>query len=190
MKKSYFLRSAALIIAISISQLAIAGIYVAQSQTPSRMPVAKTTPTTKTMRVTRVTPTTTKTTRATKVTPTAAKKIRTVKVTPTTSRAFTIKKMPIAKKMPTAKMRYKPVKRFSATVRNGSLKLNLVRIVKKAGWKHVIWNIPNDYNWFGTATIKGADLTDVLSQLLKDYPVQAVFYQANRVVVIRPRNQA
>lgn len=73
------------------------------------------------------------------------------------------------------------------TVREGSLKENIDRIVKQAGWGKTIWKPPFDYNWVGNVTISANDIQGILTKLLEPYPLQAVFYEANHVVAIVPR---
>jgi hypothetical protein len=69
----------------------------------------------------------------------------------------------------------------------GSLKNNIQRIAGHCGWE-MVWNPPCDYRWFGVTQISGMDLRDVFRKMLKNYPVQAVFYQGNRILAIGPRN--
>lgn len=73
------------------------------------------------------------------------------------------------------------------TVREGSLKENIERIVKQAGWGTPVWKPPFDYNWVGNVTISANDIQGILTKLLEPYPLQAVFYEANHVVAIVPR---
>lgn len=75
-------------------------------------------------------------------------------------------------------------------VTNGSLKANVQRMVARSGWGRVIWNVPNDYRWTGNITITSTSIQGALNQLLNPYPVQAVFYDTNRIVDIEPRRQA
>src|SRR3989344_5265670 len=74
-----------------------------------------------------------------------------------------------------------------ATVYPGSLKDNITRIAQQFGWNQVVWNVPNDYRWVGTVKVHGKDFYIILMQVLKDYPVQAIFYEGNHVLVITPR---
>lgn len=69
----------------------------------------------------------------------------------------------------------------------GSLKNNIVRIARAYGWKHIIWNSAEDYHWIGKIRVAANDLPDILRKLLKDYPLQADFYNGNHVLVIKPR---
>lgn len=72
-------------------------------------------------------------------------------------------------------------------VRSGSLKNNVENMVAKSGWGQVVWDVPNDYRWVGNVTITSTSIQSALDQLLSQYPVQAVFYDTNRVVNIVPR---
>lgn len=73
------------------------------------------------------------------------------------------------------------------TLYPGSLKNNLVRIARAYGWKHIIWNSSEDYHWIGKIRVAANNLPDILRKLLKDYPLQANFYDGNHVLVIQPR---
>ena len=72
-------------------------------------------------------------------------------------------------------------------VHSGSLKQNVTRIVKEAGWETAVWKMPYDYKWVGDVQITANDIQGVLTKLLEGYPVQAVFYNANHVVAFTPR---
>jgi hypothetical protein len=76
----------------------------------------------------------------------------------------------------------------SATVYSGSLKENLSRIAKNYGWKEVVWLVDTDYQWVGQVTIQEKNIYSLLTRILKNYPLQAVFYEGNHVLVITPRN--
>lgn len=69
----------------------------------------------------------------------------------------------------------------------GSLKANIQRIARHYGWPLVVWALPNDYEWVGHAKVSGSTLSEVLSKILENYPLQAAFYQGNHVLVITPR---
>ena len=73
------------------------------------------------------------------------------------------------------------------TMYTGSLHANVERIARLYGWQEVVWDVPNDYEWVGNAYVSGHNATVVLQKVLKDYPLQAVFYQGNRVLLIQPR---
>ncbi len=76
---------------------------------------------------------------------------------------------------------------FTAVAMPGSLKANVERIVAQSHWGTVVWNLPIDYNWEGTMTITAPDVQGALSQLLAQYPVQAIFYDKNHIVSIEAR---
>ncbi|NNM60520.1 MAG: hypothetical protein HKM04_12010 [Legionellales bacterium] len=82
------------------------------------------------------------------------------------------------------------VRPVSYRVTTGSLKDNVQRMVKESHWGEVVWNVPNDYRWMGNVTITATSIQGALGQLLAPYPVQAVFYDTNRIVDIEPRRQA
>jgi LEA14-like dessication related protein len=70
---------------------------------------------------------------------------------------------------------------------NGSMQSNIGRIAKNNGWSRVVWKGTKDYNWVGQTRVVGLSFVDVMGKILKDYPLQAVFYQGNHVLVIQPR---
>lgn len=70
----------------------------------------------------------------------------------------------------------------------GSLKKNVTRLANEFGWKQVVWNAKYDYQWTGTTQITANNLSEILNKILKRYPLQAIFYQGNHVLAIRPRN--
>lgn len=86
-------------------------------------------------------------------------------------------------------MRIKPMKPHfttSATIKPGSMKANINRILQAHGW-HMVWDLPFDYNFVGSVKIRSVSIEGVMQKLLKSYPLQAVFYQGNHVVEIRSR---
>lgn len=68
-----------------------------------------------------------------------------------------------------------------------SLKNNILRIAKQFGWPQVIWKAPADYEWIGKTAIQGGSIQVIFSKLLADYPLQAVFYKGNHVLLIKSR---
>lgn len=70
---------------------------------------------------------------------------------------------------------------------SGSLKANILRLSKAYGWSRVIWAAPNDYHWVGALHFSTQSYESVLWRVLKNYPLQANFYEGNRVLVIKPR---
>ena len=75
----------------------------------------------------------------------------------------------------------------SSTLYPGSLKANISRISAYYGWKDTVWVASVDYNWVGTTSVKAANLQGILRKILNDYPLQALFYEGNHVLVIAPR---
>ncbi|KPJ67979.1 MAG: hypothetical protein AMJ43_00750 [Coxiella sp. DG_40] len=69
----------------------------------------------------------------------------------------------------------------------GSLRINIKCVARKFNWNKVIWNSPNDYRWVTYTKIRGANLQDILKIVLVNYPLQAVFYKGNHVLVIQSR---
>lgn len=76
---------------------------------------------------------------------------------------------------------------LSVVVKKGFLKANVQRIARRYGWKNVVWKSDEDYYWRGTSTVSGANIEEVMRKILYGYPLQAVFYYGNRVLVILPR---
>lgn len=74
-----------------------------------------------------------------------------------------------------------------AVMYTGSLRANIDRIARQYGWNEVVWDVANDYEWVGTTHINGGSVMEIMQKVLKDYPLQAVFYQGNRVLLIQPR---
>ena len=72
-------------------------------------------------------------------------------------------------------------------VETGSLRANVQRITRQAGWENSVWKMPYDFKWVGNVTITANDIQGALTKLLEPYPVQAVFYNANHVVAIVSR---
>ncbi|MCD6055045.1 MAG: hypothetical protein K0R12_7 [Gammaproteobacteria bacterium] len=69
----------------------------------------------------------------------------------------------------------------------GSLKSNVERIVRQAHWGDVVWTLPYDYRWVGTSTMKSDSVQEAVDKLLANYPLQAIFYEQNHIVEIKPR---
>lgn len=69
---------------------------------------------------------------------------------------------------------------------SGSLKQNLERIFKRYHWK-MVWKAPYDYNFDGR--VSGASVPDVMEQLLKMFPLQAIMYMSNKTILIIPRHK-
>jgi len=70
----------------------------------------------------------------------------------------------------------------------GSLKENITHLAKQSGWPVVVWQPTFDYKWVGETRFPAENLKEILNDVLRDYPLQAVFYEGNHVLVISPRN--
>jgi len=62
-----------------------------------------------------------------------------------------------------------------------------MRLGMKLGWPEVIWKAPNDYQWTGKTRVHATNFSEGLGEILKDYPLQADFYDGNHILVIIPR---
>jgi len=69
----------------------------------------------------------------------------------------------------------------------GSLKANVMRISHQYGWHKVIWSSSYDYRWDSYTKITRSSLQDILRMVLVNYPLQAIFYTGNHILVIKPR---
>jgi hypothetical protein len=76
---------------------------------------------------------------------------------------------------------------LTATLLTGSVKANVERIANEQGWPEVVWRVPYDYKWVGQTQIQADSLAGLLSQLLRNYPLQAVLYHGNHILAIYPR---
>ena len=70
----------------------------------------------------------------------------------------------------------------------GSLRENIMHMAKQSGWPIVVWRPSYDYQWVGETHFPPEDIKVILRQILHDYPLQAVFYEGNHVLVISSRN--
>ena len=68
----------------------------------------------------------------------------------------------------------------------GTLKTNLERIMAHSTYK-MLWNSKYDYRVVSQAAITGTNFDDALNNLLRNYPVKAVFYEQNNIMTIVPR---
>ena len=68
-----------------------------------------------------------------------------------------------------------------------SLKNVISDLTSHCGWKTLVWDLDFDYHLAGDVTIRANNIADALAQLLANYPLQAVFYDGNKVVKIQPR---
>lgn len=76
---------------------------------------------------------------------------------------------------------------YSATLYTGSLKNNVTRIAAQYGWNQVVWDVPHDYVWTGNTRVTAPTLPLLFSKFLAKYPLQAVFYHGNHVLLIQQR---
>ena len=76
----------------------------------------------------------------------------------------------------------------AVTLYTGSLRDNIARVAHRYGWKKVVWLPKHDYRWVGQTSVKRSSVYTVFSRVLKEYPLQAVFYKGNHVLVITSRN--
>ena len=83
-------------------------------------------------------------------------------------------------------LEWHPVAQF--TFASGSLQKNIQHIAQQFGWNEIIWKAKGDYRWIGKVKFVNTSLPDILNKVLQSYPLQAVFYQGNHVLVISPRN--
>lgn len=77
---------------------------------------------------------------------------------------------------------------YTATLVRGSLKNNLTRVAAEQGWGQVVWGLSYDYTWPKQQTISASTLQGVLNKILLPYPLKAVIYQRDNVIVIKPRS--
>ncbi|EKD75274.1 MAG: hypothetical protein ACD_44C00184G0006 [uncultured bacterium] len=78
-------------------------------------------------------------------------------------------------------------KKLVAIIYDGSLKSNTERIAKQFGWNRIVWDVPVDYRWIGTAKVTGASLPEIMNVILKQFPLEITFYYANHIAVVTPR---
>jgi hypothetical protein len=86
--------------------------------------------------------------------------------------------------------RYSQVHAYSlvtVTLIPGSLKANIERIARENGWSKVVWNPDEDYTWVTYTKISKPSFAAIMQTILANYPLQAVFYQGNKVLLIQPR---
>ncbi len=78
-------------------------------------------------------------------------------------------------------------KHVSTMFYSGSLRSNLKRLAADYGWHDMVWLPTHDYQWHGTVKVTGRSFDDVLTNVLKDYPLQAQFYDGNHILVVAER---
>ncbi len=76
---------------------------------------------------------------------------------------------------------------YSAHLYSGSLKENVTRIANQYGWTKVVWSLPHDYQWVGDTHVTADSMSGLFGKFLANYPLQAVFYKGNHVLLIQPR---
>lgn len=68
-----------------------------------------------------------------------------------------------------------------------SLRNNLERLSREAGWSRLVWKSGDDYRVSDGLVFRGADALAVVRQILDRYPLRLEFYELNQVGVIVPR---
>ncbi len=76
---------------------------------------------------------------------------------------------------------------ISAVMEQGSLQDDIRNLAKQYGWSQVVWDVSNDYEWTGTVNISASNFHALLEKVLQHYPLQAIFYRGNHVLVITSR---
>jgi Putative outer membrane core complex of type IVb secretion/Toxin co-regulated pilus biosynthesis protein Q len=76
---------------------------------------------------------------------------------------------------------------FHYTVSGPSLRSNLERFARQAGWSRLVWKVDSDYRVPEGLTFQGADAITTVRQVLDRFPVRLEFYELNQVAVIVPR---
>lgn len=74
------------------------------------------------------------------------------------------------------------------TFSEGSLKKNIEQAAEQFGWNKIVWQPKQDYQWVGETQISATSFSNLLTKVLENYPLQAVFYKGNHVLVITSRN--
>jgi hypothetical protein len=69
----------------------------------------------------------------------------------------------------------------------GPLRPQLQAMAKRWGWNHMVWNVQNDYQWYGEVVLRNRYIVPIMAEVLRRYPIQAVFYGGNHVLVMVPR---
>lgn len=82
---------------------------------------------------------------------------------------------------------YEKINPIKATVKPGTIRQNVERIARQYGWPRVVWEAEKNFRVVGYRNISAATLPEAMRSVLNGYPLQAVFYKANHVLVIKPR---
>jgi hypothetical protein len=75
----------------------------------------------------------------------------------------------------------------SVTIYPGSLKANVERLATYFKWKNFVWQPSEDFNWVGKTKMHAHSFMGIMQTLLANYPLQATFYEGNRVLVVGVR---
>ncbi|MEM1244298.1 MAG: TcpQ domain-containing protein, partial [Pseudomonadota bacterium] len=75
---------------------------------------------------------------------------------------------------------------ITVIIQPGSLRANVVRILRRYKWS-VVWKPGVDYRFIGRVKLRAYSIQAIMDKLLQNYPLQAIFYQGNRVVLIQSR---
>ncbi len=94
---------------------------------------------------------------------------------------------PVSTKKPMRVSTWKQAYYRTAYFTPGSLRLNIKRVARRFGWNKVVWTAHDDYQWVTSTAVRKPNLASVMNAVLANYPLQAVFYQGNHVLVIQPR---
>lgn len=86
-----------------------------------------------------------------------------------------------------ARDKFKKTDRILATIIPGSLRWNILRLAHRFGWPTVVWLPKQNYRWVGKTKIRAMNIQGLMRVLLKHYPLQAIFYEGNHVLVIATR---
>lgn len=70
-------------------------------------------------------------------------------------------------------------------MQEGSLKLNLVNLAKKYGWK-LIWNLDTDYDIPVGFIVKDKKMPEIFAEAIFHLPIKITFYSKNKVVFVQP----
>ncbi len=109
-------------------------------------------------------------------------------VTTVTKREASYQSRPTFQMDKLSSLPHSPSRRARFTLYPGSLKYNITQLGKQFGWRRVVWQPDYDFQWVGKTRVAASSLRAILTKVLKDYPLQAIFYQGNHVLVIAPRN--
>ena len=69
----------------------------------------------------------------------------------------------------------------------GTVRANVEKVAYANGWKKVVWQSQNNYKWDTATKITACSVKEIMARMLVGYPLQAVFYEGNHVLVIQSR---